>query len=78
MADKAELWQQLVQRHGLKPHTLEELAQWPFGDFIFNVKADAFFDVNKLRRTGFQAMHLDSFTSFRNQFEHLKTEKIIP
>jgi nucleoside-diphosphate-sugar epimerase len=78
MADKAELWQQMVQRHGLKSHTLEELAQWPFGDFIFNVEADAFFDVNKLRRAGFQAMHLDSFTSFRTQFEHLKAEKIIP
>jgi len=78
MEDKAELWQQMVAKHGLKNHTLDELAQWPFGDFIFNVKADAFFDVNKLRRFGFHEMHLDSFTSFRNQFDHLKAEKIIP
>ncbi|TGD79352.1 SDR family oxidoreductase [Hymenobacter wooponensis] len=78
MQDKAELWQQMVQKHGLKEHTLDELVQWPFGDFIFNVEADAFFDVNKLRRAGFHNMHLDSFISFRNQFEHLKAEKIIP
>jgi nucleoside-diphosphate-sugar epimerase len=78
MADKAELWQQLVQQHGLQPHELSELAQWGFGDFIFNVEADAFFDVNKLRRAGFHEMHLDSFESFRNQFEHLKAAKIIP
>jgi len=78
MADKAELWQQLVQQHGLKNHSIDELVQWGFGDFIFNVEADAFFDVNKLRRFGFHEMHLDSFTSFRNQFEHLKAEKIIP
>lgn len=78
MADKADLWQQLVQQHGLHPHTLEELAQWGFGDFIFNVEADAFFDVNKLRRAGFHEQQLDSFTSFRNQFEHLKAAKIIP
>jgi nucleoside-diphosphate-sugar epimerase len=78
MEDKAELWQQMVQKYNLKSHTLDELAQWPFGDFIFNVEADAFFDVNKLRRAGFYEMHLDSFTSFRNQFEHLKAEKIIP
>ena len=78
MADKAELWQQLVQQHGLQNHELAELAQWGFGDFIFNVEADAFFDVNKLRRAGFHEMHLDSFESFRNQFEHLKAAKIIP
>ena len=78
MADKAELWQQLVQQHGLQNHSLDELVQWGFGDFIFNVEADAFFDVNKLRRAGFHEMQLDSFTSFRNQFEHLKAEKIIP
>jgi nucleoside-diphosphate-sugar epimerase len=78
MADKAELWQQLVQQHGLQNHELGELVQWGFGDFIFNVEADAFFDVNKLRRAGFHEMHLDSFTSFRNQFEHLKAAKIIP
>jgi hypothetical protein len=34
--------------------------------------------VNKLRRAGFHEQQLDSFTSFRNQFEHLKTAKIIP
>jgi hypothetical protein len=67
-----------VQQHGLKNHELAELAQWGFGDFIFNVEADAFFDVNKLRRAGFHEMHLDSFESFRTQFQHLKTEKIIP
>ncbi|WP_188815854.1 SDR family oxidoreductase [Hymenobacter cavernae] len=78
MEDKAELWQQMVEQYGLKNHSLAELAQWPFGDFIFNVEADAFFDVNKLRRFGFHEMQLDSFTSFRNQFEHLKAEKIIP
>jgi nucleoside-diphosphate-sugar epimerase len=78
MADKAELWQQLVQQHGLQSHSLDELVQWGFGDFIFNVEADAFFDVNKLRRFGFHEMHLDSFESFRSQFEHLKAEKIIP
>ncbi|WP_089331961.1 SDR family oxidoreductase [Hymenobacter mucosus] len=78
MADKAELWQHMVEKHGLKSHTLDELVQWPFGDFIFNVEADAFFDVNKLRRAGFHEMHVDSFESFRNQFEQLKAEKIIP
>jgi nucleoside-diphosphate-sugar epimerase len=78
MADKAELWQQLVQQHGLKNHAIDELVQWGFGDFIFNVEADAFFDVNKLRRAGFHEMQLDSFASFRNQFEHLKAAKIIP
>jgi hypothetical protein len=36
------------------------LAAWPFGNFIFHVQADAFFDGNKARRFGFHEMHLNS------------------
>src|SRR5262245_65768866 len=46
--------------HGVEPYRLGGLAAWPFGDFIFHVQADAFFDGNKARRFGFHEMHLDS------------------
>ena len=78
MADKEPLWADIVRRHGLKPHTLAELVQWPFGDFIFNNPNDAFFDVNKARRFGFQAMNVDSIAHMLTTFENLRNLKIIP
>jgi len=78
MVDKEEAWAAIVKKYGLKPHTVRELANWPFGDFIFNVEADAFFDVNKFRRAGFQEMQVESFESFKNTFDELKAQNIIP
>ncbi|SEO05938.1 Nucleoside-diphosphate-sugar epimerase [Mucilaginibacter gossypiicola] len=78
MADKEEVWAGIVEKYGLKPHTVKELANWPFGDFIFNVEADAFFDVNKFRRAGFHEMQVESFESFKNTFDELKAQNIIP
>jgi len=78
MADKEETWAAIVAKYNLKPHTVKELANWPFGDFIFNVEADAFFDVNKFRRAGFQEMRLETFESFKNTFDELKADRVIP
>ncbi|GAB3046950.1 SDR family oxidoreductase [Spirosoma pulveris] len=78
MADKEMVWQAIVNRYNLKPYTIGDLANWPFGDFIFNVEADAFFDVNKFRRAGFHHMHKPSVDSFLETFDELKAERIIP
>lgn len=78
MADKNELWSEIVKKHNLSNSKFEKLVQWGFGDFIFNNIYDAFFDVNKLRRYGFQYMHIDSFDSFQRVFEQLKVSRIIP
>lgn len=78
MVDKDELWQEIVKKYNLADYKFEKLVQWEFGDFIFNNLYDAFFDVNKLRRAGFQEMNLDSFDSFRRVFEQLKANRIIP
>jgi nucleoside-diphosphate-sugar epimerase len=78
MADKAELWAEMCGKFGLGSYPFDKLVQWPFGDFIFNTVNDAFFDVNKLRRFGFQDMHLDSFESFKRVFDQLKAHKVIP
>jgi nucleoside-diphosphate-sugar epimerase len=78
MEDKEETWAAIVKKYDLKRHTIKELANWPFGDFIFNVEADAFFDVNKFRREGFNEMKIESFESFKNTFDELKANKVIP
>jgi len=59
-------------------HSLKDLATWPFGDFIFNVENDAFFDVNKARRFGFHEMHLDTGEELVKLMNRLKARKIIP
>jgi nucleoside-diphosphate-sugar epimerase len=78
MADKNELWAEMVKKYNLADYSLEKLVQWPFGDFIFNNVHDAFFDVNKFRRYGFQEMNLDSLESFKRVFDQLRAHKVIP
>ena len=76
--DKPALWAEMVCKYGLASHALDELVQWPFGDFIFRVTADAFFDVNKLRRHSFHEMHVPSYDSFARVLDELKVARIIP
>lgn len=78
MPGKRDIWKSIVEKYGLKPYDLEQLVQWGFGDFIFNVEYDAFQDVNKARRLGFQEMNGDSLGIFLNTFKQLQTENIIP
>lgn len=78
MQDKAEVWERMVRKYGLVQHALKDLATWPFGDFIFNVENDAFFDVNKARRFGFHEMHLDTGEELVKLMNRLKARKIIP
>lgn len=78
MADKEDAWAAIVSKYSLKDYTIKQLANWSFGDFIFNVEADAFFDVNSFRRAGFHEMHLPSIDSFVNTFNELRAHQIIP
>lgn len=65
MADKPALWEAMGRKYHLAPHALNELVQWPFGDFIFRVVYDAFLDVNKLRRLGFHEMQVPQLRLLR-------------
>jgi nucleoside-diphosphate-sugar epimerase len=51
--DKEPLWRKVVQENGLQTKPLEEVASWPFGDFLFGQDHDVFSDTGKLRRAGF-------------------------
>ncbi|MBC9913328.1 hypothetical protein [Chitinophaga varians] len=67
-----------MKKYNLSPYTLEQLVQWGFGDAIFNVEDDAFFDVNKARRYGFQEMNGNSTQVLLDAFGQLKNRRIIP
>jgi hypothetical protein len=78
MRDKHAVWEGLVRGPGLAPHSLQALANWAFGDFIFSVESDAFFDVSKARRFGFHEMHLDSVEEAVTRMARLKALESLP
>ncbi|EFN56698.1 hypothetical protein CHLNCDRAFT_21968 [Chlorella variabilis] len=78
MADKGEVWAALVKKHGLQDTPYNQLATWQFVDFVFTYPASWFSTVNKLRRTGFHAMCIDSDAMFASLFQRLREEKVIP
>ena len=78
MQDKEAVWKEMKTKYNLTDYSIKELANWGFGDFIFNVQYDAFFDVNKLRRIGFSQMHKPSLETFIAAFDQLKLKRIIP
>jgi len=77
MADKAELWQRIAARHGLAPHSYEQLAGWAFGDFVFGSDYDIVSDTGKARRAGFSES-LDSEQMFLDLFSQFRAARVIP
>jgi nucleoside-diphosphate-sugar epimerase len=77
MADKAALWQQLVQHHGLQPYRFDEVVAWPFGDYVFGCNWDVMSDVTKSRRHGFHEV-VDSEEMFVRLLRRFRSERIVP
>lgn len=73
MADKEPLWNAMIEKYGLEPHSYKDVSSWPFGDFVFSWDYDMFADGSKARRFGFhdyvdtEAMFLDIFEDFRRR-----------
>jgi nucleoside-diphosphate-sugar epimerase len=77
MADKAPVWQRIVQKHGLHPYAYETIAAWGFGDFIFNCGYDVISSTTKLRRAGFAEV-ADSEEMFLRMFAEFRRRRVIP
>lgn len=77
LGDKGEAWKELVQAHGLKPYSMEQLAGWGFGDYVFGCDFDVISDLTRARQAGFHRVE-DSAEMFLRQFERLREERIIP
>ena len=56
----------------------EQLVTWQFADFVLTFPSDWFSTVNKLRRSGFHGMHIDSDAMFASLFERMREQKVIP
>ncbi|MRG56197.1 NAD-dependent epimerase/dehydratase family protein [Phyllobacterium sp. SYP-B3895] len=77
MADKADLWKRMIDKHNLFETPYEDVSSWGFGDAVFSWNYDFFADGTKLRRAGFHE-YLDTEEMFMRVFRDLRDRKIIP
>jgi len=77
MADKAPLWDQIVEKYGLVPQPYEAVAVWPYGDHLFTPHWDMVSSIDKLRAHGF-TQTVETKQSFLNAFAALRAARIIP
>jgi hypothetical protein len=77
MADKAPLWQQMIERHGLKPIAYDDLVAWPFVDYCLSRDYDVMTDTLKIRKAGYTSC-LDSEEMFLKLFAEFREMRVIP
>jgi nucleoside-diphosphate-sugar epimerase len=77
MADKAEVWQALVQRHALQPTPLERIALWDYGDYVFRPEWDIMSSMNKARRRRFSE-RVDTQEMFARAFAGYREARVVP
>jgi nucleoside-diphosphate-sugar epimerase len=77
MKDKGPVWDRIVARHQLAPRSLESVALWAFGDFVFRQDWDLVSNLTRLRQTGF-AGSVDTAQMFEKQFQDYRRARILP
>ena len=77
MADKGPLWQDMVRKYRLQPHPFEQIASWPFSEFVFRIEYDVISDTTKARRYGFHEV-VETEAMFERLFAGLKELRYIP
>jgi nucleoside-diphosphate-sugar epimerase len=77
MSDKKEVWDRMVERHGLRRIDYKDVSSWGFGDFVFGWDYDVIADGSKARRAGFHR-YVESASMFNEIFDRLRGDRIIP
>ena len=77
MADKASLWEEIAPKYGLQAYSLQDLAVWQLGDFIFHCDWDVLLSSTKVQQAGFHRV-VDSEAMFMSLFQTFRDRKIIP
>ncbi len=75
--DKEPIWAEVIRARGLASTPLADVANWPFGNFVFGQEHDVFSDTGKLRRAGFQDS-IDSFAMLADILDGYRAENILP
>jgi nucleoside-diphosphate-sugar epimerase len=77
MVDAAEIWPDIVRRHGLRELDVERLASWWHTDADLGRTIETFTDMGRSRRFGFLGVR-DSLSSFTDLFARLRAERVVP
>jgi len=77
MADKADLWREIAQQHGLQQIPYDKLVSWAYGDFVFTPEFDIISSMTKARQYGFHDV-VDSRDMFLRLFDELRSNRVIP
>lgn len=77
MADKEELWNEIVREHQLLPTPFSEAASWAFADYAFAPTWDIMLDNTKARTFGFDEF-VDSEQMFIRIFDSFRQQRFIP
>ncbi len=77
MADKGPVWDCIVARHGLQPHSYQEIVAWGYPENVFASDYDIVSDMGKARRLGFHDS-VDSKEMFLRMFTEFRRNRIIP
>ena len=67
----------IVERHGLQPNPVERLASWWHSDADLGRPIECFTDMTRSRLLGF-ADYQASLNSFRDVYQRLQTERLVP
>jgi nucleoside-diphosphate-sugar epimerase len=77
MAGAAEVWPEIVRRHGLRDFPVDTLASWWHTDADLGRTIETFTDMGRSRRLGFAGVQ-DTETSFTDLFARLREARIVP
>lgn len=77
MADKASVWKEIVEQHGLAEPDFSKAALWSYADFVFTPGWDIMSSTVKARAHGFQDFE-DSEATFYRAFDHLRERRLVP
>jgi len=77
MADKAPLWAAMQNKYELAPYPYEQLAAWPFADYVWGCDWDIMSSTTKIRQAGFNEA-VDSEDMIVRMLTEFRTQRIIP
>jgi nucleoside-diphosphate-sugar epimerase len=77
MAHAADIWPQIVRRHGLRDLDVGTLASWWHTDADLGRTVETFTDMGHSRRLGFIGVR-DTESSFTDLFARLRDQRIVP
>ena len=77
MSDKAQIWEKVAAREGLRNSNINDVADWAFADVLFTGGWDQTASVVKAHQYGFNGM-VDSEEMFGRLFAEYQALKLLP